>query len=285
MATATLLARPSDEGVVERVGTCADGCCARFHCRACGHYWLGEEAEHVCGAAVPDLERTIKAWIAAELEEGEGLATCTRRVLEQVKAAGLADALLEWAIEKLWREHDDRGGEHDHWKANGVVKRAAHPSQTPSLGDILAHGLNAQLVSRNIRIEVSMAARQVSFREHQVATAADNGVAVTREHHPTRPGWRRVNVEQLANADALLECLVQVGGAWMRLGDLDKRQCKALQLEHLATADRNRRRAIAFGQLAARLHDGETVRQLWTAEQIKALVGDTLSGAASARPT
>jgi hypothetical protein len=103
MTTATL----SVPHNVERVGYCADGDgCPRFHCRACGRYWLGEEA-HTCGAAAPDLEQQIRGWMAEELQDREDLATCTRNVAQRVKATGLEEALLEWAIDALWREHND----------------------------------------------------------------------------------------------------------------------------------------------------------------------------------
>jgi hypothetical protein len=97
------------------------------------------------------------------------------------------------------------------------------------------------------------------------------------------PGTRRVDVEQLASAAALLESLFEVDGNWIRLGDLDRRRCRVLQLEYEAVADDARARAVAFGRLTAGLVDGQTVRERWTPEQLEDLVGDTL-GAAPARP-
>ena len=95
---------------------------------------------------------------------------------------------------------------------------------------------------------------------------------------PAAGAARRVDVGQLTGSTALLESLFQIDVVSIRLGDLDKRQCKALQRRHQTAA-------TAFGRLADRLADGQTVRQRWTAEQLEDLVGDSLRGAAPARPT
>jgi hypothetical protein len=85
-----------------------------------------------------------------------------------------------------------------------------------------------------------------------------------------------VDVAQLASRHALLQSLFRVGGRWVRLGDLDKQQCRTLQLEYEAAADDARLKAIVFAQLGDGLDEGQTVRQRWTAKQLKHLVGDTL---------
>jgi hypothetical protein len=108
---------------------------------------------------------------------------------------------------------------------------------------------------------------------------AEDHAAVRRDHAPTRPGVRRVNVEQLSGPNGLLESLLQVGGEWVRLGDLDKRQCRAIQHQHKG-------KAAAFGKVAASLSKNQTVGERWTAEQLEAQgLADTLRGAAPVRPT
>ncbi len=52
-----------DTSAVERAGYCADGDhCERWHCRACGRYWLSD-AKHHCDSAVHELEQTIRKWM------------------------------------------------------------------------------------------------------------------------------------------------------------------------------------------------------------------------------
>lgn len=289
MTTATPLVRPT----VERAGTCLDGDnCPRYHCRACGQYWLGN-APHTCGVGSTDLgpgshraqlQARICTWMALELEEDKDLETSTRNVLERVKAAGLAEALLEWAIGELWREHDDQVDERNHHgKANGVAKTPVAPSQTPLLGAGRTPGLSAQLAYRNEGIKVTAAAAQPP--EHQAAIGVDNGIAIRQEQPAVGPGPRRVDVEQLATETALLECLYQVDGEWIRLGDLNRRQCSALELEYETAAGEARAKARLFSRLGARLREGEIVRKLWTVAQIDALMGETVGRAAPARPT
>ena len=42
---------------------------------------------------VPDLEQRIRGWMEEELHDREDLATCTRNVVQRVKATGLDEAL------------------------------------------------------------------------------------------------------------------------------------------------------------------------------------------------
>jgi hypothetical protein len=218
VTTSTLSVRHT----VERAGVCADGDnCPRYHCRACGKYWLGDEAAaHACQSAAIDLEQTIYAWMAEELAFDRDLARCERNVLERLKAEGLGEALLDrygpHVIDELGRDRDDDD-------------------------------------------DVHLEQRKTS-----------NG-------HTAAPGVRRVDVAQLATNQALLECLFQVEGAWIRLGDLDKQQCTLLQRKHAA-------KAAAFGRLVEGLAEGQTVRPRWTAEKLEDLVGDTFGRAASVPP-
>ncbi len=105
--------------------------------------------------------------------------------------------------------------------------------------------------------------------------ASDNHEPEQVNHVPT-PGIRRVDVEQLATRAALLESLFYVDGNWIRLGDLDRRQCGALQRKYESVADAVRAKALAFAKLVDGLDEGQTVRQRWTAKQLKYLVGNTL---------
>jgi hypothetical protein len=269
---------------IVRAGTCLDGDnCPRYHCRACGGYWLGN-IEHTCGSAAPlrgsassheQLEEIILRWMQLELTKDDDLTTCALNVLERVKAAALGEAFLDTygpqTIEDLWRDRDNHEAGHDRRQANGVAQTSADPSPTSPLGASHDRSLITQPATRNNRITVAA-------QEHQVARARAD-VAVRHEHHAAMPGPRRVDVEQLATETALLESLFQIdGGRWARLGDLNKDQCKALQLQHEAAAD-------AFRQLADGLAEGQTVRQRWTAEQLAGAIGDTLREAASVRPT
>jgi len=278
--------------VIECIGVCADGDnCLRYHCRACGRYWFGDAA-HICGAEA--LDQRICRWMRQALDdviaerdqrrrppkEDEDVATCARNVLEQVKAAGLSEAFLDAygprLIEMLWRDcggdNDDDGvAEHD----DVVERHLGKPNGTngvakPTVAAGYGRRMTAQMVARNADINVRRSARALP-REHQVASVAANG-------HAAKPGPRRVDVAQLATRTALLECLFRIGTRWFPLGDLNRRQCQVLQRQYAAAAD-------AFGTLAEGLTKGHTVRQRWTAEQLEALVGDTLRGAAPTQPT
>src|SRR2546422_35769 len=93
-----VLGRPAyhSQRAIEVVGTCADGDgCLRWHCRACGRYWLGDEP-HACSELLVQLRHTVCAWMKEALEgDEEDLPTCARNVLEQVKDAGLGEAFLD----------------------------------------------------------------------------------------------------------------------------------------------------------------------------------------------
>src|SRR5438045_3442371 len=122
MTTANQFASMSSTAsrVIERVGTCADGDnCPRYHCRACGHYWLGN-VEHICGFAAPlrgsassreQLEETILRWMELELARDDDPTRCAQNVLERVKAAALSEAFLDVyggeMIGELWERHQD----------------------------------------------------------------------------------------------------------------------------------------------------------------------------------
>jgi chemotaxis protein histidine kinase CheA len=176
------------------------------------------------------------------LAETGSLEAAAQRVLQRVKAAALGEALLDAygdrLILELWRERQAAAGQ-------------------PS--------------------EPAKAAGSRPTAEHQVATGAPGNGAARAERRSAAQGTRRVDVAQLASDAARLEQLVEVEGHLVRLGDLDKQQCRVLQRQHETMAS-------AFGKLADELVEGQTVRQRWTAEQLEDLVGDTFR-AASARPT
>jgi hypothetical protein len=172
MSTATPRARPSDERAIERVGVCADGDnCSRYHCRACGRYWLGYPV-HICDS-VSHLEETIGVWIEEALEEDADVATCARKVLAQVSAASLSDAFLDAygdrLIQELWlvRNGNNNDDEHrDQGKANRVARPWATAAQTSVFRATHGRGLSAQLVSRNARITATAGATQPPSQEH-----------------------------------------------------------------------------------------------------------------------
>lgn len=249
-------------GTVERAGTCAEGDhCTRYHCTACGEYWLSDPA-HACKGGTPsraDLEQTICNWMDQQLRLGDDITTGSAKVLKRVKRAGLGDALLDAfgdrLIADLWREH--LGG-HDAEDANQVEAAA------------------------NVRAGAQAQPRLTHSRVNGARGSALRSTVVTTTSRPH--GTRRVDVDQLGTETALLESLVQVEGQWVRFGDLDRHQCHALQRKYEAEAGVARARALAFKRLAAELDEGQTVRDRWTAEQLEELIGDTLSGGAPALP-
>ncbi len=142
---------------------------------------------------------------------------CTRKVLERVKEAGLADELLdaygERMVGEVWREY---GGVDD-------VDQAADA------------GLNADAGGSMITPNGVRPPAPASTVNHQVASSSThNPVAAERSQAPR--GARRVDVELLSTRSALLESLFEVAGQWVRLGDLDRRQCRLLQRQYAAAA-------------------------------------------------
>lgn len=124
-------------GTVERVGVCAEGDnCPRYHCRACGDYWL-LDPRHACRAGRPsrqDLEQTIAKWVDEEMTRGDDLETSAAKVLGRVKEAGLGEPLLDAfgdeLIAQVWRQQQA-------WqpRASASVLRASngvhHPQSRP----------------------------------------------------------------------------------------------------------------------------------------------------------
>ncbi len=182
---------------IEWVGECLDGDqCPRYRCRECGSYWLGSPA-HKCRRVVPDLEQRICGWMEEEVQTCADLPTSTRRLLQRVKSEGLSDGLPEWAISELWRRHHPGDDTHNHGDANGAAKTSAGAAV------VIAHQPRSEKRQRHI---------------------AWKDVPARREERTATHGIRRVDVKQLGSGYALLECLFKVEGAWIRLGDLNKRQ-------------------------------------------------------------
>src|SRR5690348_4300756 len=83
-----------------RAGECAEGDrCARYFCRGCGQFWLGND-EHICGASAAayfrgsassreQLEERISRWMDEELEGNPDVTVSARNVLDRVKSAAL----------------------------------------------------------------------------------------------------------------------------------------------------------------------------------------------------
>jgi len=300
------------EPTIERATppTCADGDnCPRYHCRAdrggCGAYWLGNDL-HICGVEVnmygsasprEQLQKRVCTWMAEALADGGDPVTCTRRVVDQVRAAGLAEALLEWAIGELWSDHqrlDDDGGRAAESPAarqrpSKVHQVAQAPAARQAGAAALAEGeaLGERSGEREASPELAVDEQVDTLAEQSRPgyADADNGVFVGPERWPAAPGPRRADVELLATDAALLESLHQVSpGQWVRLGDLNRRQCQVLERKYAAAAEKARLQAVVFARLADELEAGQTVRQRWSAEQIAGLIGDTLVGPAPAPP-
>jgi hypothetical protein len=84
---------------------------------------------------------------------------------------------------------------------------------------------------------------------------------------------KRLQLDLLQSSDALLEALVKVDGRWLRLGDLDQRQCRRLASEaHV--------RARFFERVGDALEPGETVRERWSVAELTGLVRSELFAAA-----
>ncbi len=239
---------------VEPAGVCADGDrCPRWHCRTCGRYWLGDPDDHLCR-----LAETVVHWMKEALRQERQLELAARTVLDRVKAAGLGEQLLDTygagLIVQIW---------HAQQLAEYSIRTSDRVAQSP----------------REIRRAETTASMTTAAPAPAATDHASNGVSpVPPRSAQVTQGTRRVGVGQLGTSSALLESLVQIEGKWIRLGDLDKRQCRALERQHRDAAN-------AFGRLADRLSEGQTVRQRWTAEQLEDLVGDTLHAAAPALPS
>lgn len=75
------------------------------------------------------------------------------------------------------------------------------------------------------------------------------------------PPSRRIEIEALKESTSLLEGMQQVGGRWVRLGDMDKSLCRAASQEYKEKALDHAHNARYFHALAKALDGGETIRQ------------------------
>lgn len=78
---------------------------------------------------------------------------------------------------------------------------------------------------------------------------------------PGSPPQRRIELEALRSDASLLEGMYQIGGRWVRLGDMDKAACRAAAQEFKGKALETAHNARYFHALASALNGGETVRQ------------------------
>jgi len=117
---------------VEQVGTCLEGDnCPRFHCTACGAYWL-KDPQHVCGTAEA-IEQKVLTWMEEQLRRDADLGSSARAVVQRVINAGLGHSLLnafgDRLILHLWFDHHPETGQdlanQDELPAEDVFERRA----------------------------------------------------------------------------------------------------------------------------------------------------------------
>lgn len=87
----------------------------------------------------------------------------------------------------------------------------------------------------------------------------------------TEVGRRRVDLAALNTEKAQLECLYQVRGQWLPLGQFSRSQCQTLQGEQIQQALQSRALALFFGRLADGMGEGERVRDRFNQEALTAL--------------
>lgn len=91
-----------------------------------------------------------------------------------------------------------------------------------------------------------------------------------------RAPQRRIACEALQRASALMESLVQIDGAWVRLGDLNRDLCRRGAAEQKRAAYRHARYARVLHALAERLPDGEArVRGVVSEADLAALFAES----------
>lgn len=129
---------------------------------------------------------------------------------------------------------------------------APYPAAEAVIRDLVREGLAEQLL-----MQYATAPLYELWEASTRPTRAARVASVTKA--PQAP---RVDCEALKLDGALMESLVQVGGAWTRLGDLNRALCRQGAVEQKRAAYRHARNARLLHLLGERLPDGEVrVRQ------------------------
>lgn len=83
---------------------------------------------------------------------------------------------------------------------------------------------------------------------------------------------RRIDTENLKTQAAIMESLHKIGGAWVRLGNMDAKDCARLATLHRKLSSTHAKTALAFEHLHKTLEEkGGLVEERFTEEQLKAL--------------
>ena len=98
---------------------------------------------------------------------------------------------------------------------------------------------------------------------------ADNA---QQRHAAQRPGVRRVALGALQDKGSILESLHSVGDDWVRVGDMDRAMCREVQASFNKQAEGNLQQAQFFSRIADKLKDGQTVREVFTDDQLLSFV-------------
>ena len=91
------------------------------------------------------------------------------------------------------------------------------------------------------------------------------------------PPTTKTDVKRLNKESSILELLVSVGGFWVRIGDLTKKHCHTLKEFHMGQVKGNLREVHFYGTMEERLGARQKVRNVYTAEELKALHNGSFS--------
>lgn len=160
-----------------------------------------------------------------------------------------------------------------------------------ALKDEQNQGLSGEVVTRWVQEYIDQGRRPIEAAQHVLNDICDSGLTEdalrllgpgplcllwkqNREKPATKPHrappepfvmpappTRRVDTERLKESSSLLEGMYQIGGRWVRLGDMDKAICRAAAQQFKAKALEQAHEARYFHALAKDLNGGERVRQ------------------------
>lgn len=83
---------------------------------------------------------------------------------------------------------------------------------------------------------------------------------------------KRHDTNPLKTEVAMLESLYPIEGRWRRLGDLGRVECELLEYDYRQRAAGNVRVAEFFASLARRMEGGQSVRDVYSEEQVRAMM-------------